>query len=435
MKTKTLGDFHKKRMSEGLKIAMVSLGCVRNTVDSETMMGSLERKGVKFCDVDGADAVIVNTCGFIEDAKKESIDTILELLKLKRQGKVKRVIVAGCLTERYVKEMLPELREVDAFVGVQTLTKDGQQAKSYLTPKHFAYLKICESCFNQCSFCAIPAIKGRFTSRSMEAILADAKRLDGAGVKEINIVGQDVTAYGLDLYREKSLAGLLGKMAASVHGVEWLRLLYAYPIHVTDELLDVMAREPRVCKYLDLPLQHVSDRILKRMNRNITKLETLRLVEKIRKKVPGIFLRTTFIVGFPGETDKDFSELLNFVQSHPLERVGVFAYSREEGTKAFGFEGQVPEDVKQARLEALMEAQAPIAAGFQERMVGRVLKILVEEKRRGGKNGYLGRSEYDAPDVDGVCHIQADKPLRIGDFAKVKIVSAVGYDLEGVAVC
>ena len=430
----TLREFHRARISKGLKISMVSLGCVRNTVDSETMMGTLERKGARFCDVEGADAVIVNTCGFIEDAKKESIDTILELLKLKRQGKVKRVIVAGCLTQRYVKEMLPELKGVDAFVGVQALRKDAPQSKGYLTPKHFGYLKICESCFNQCSFCAIPAIKGRFTSRTMEAVLEDVRRFDKAGTRELNIVGQDVTAYGLDIYRQKKLAELLRRIAHEVKIVEWLRLLYTYPAHITDELLEVMASESRVCKYLDVPLQHVSDRILKSMNRNITKVQTERLIEKIRRKVPGVFLRTTFIVGYPGETDREFAELLGFLKKHPFERVGVFQYSREEGTKAYGLKAQVPEKVKRARMDQLMKTQAQAAAVFHESIVGRVIKILVEELESGGENIYTGRSEYDAPDVDGTCFIRSPKPLVIGRLVPVRITAALGYDLEGEAV-
>jgi ribosomal protein S12 methylthiotransferase len=430
----TLRDFQKERISKGLKIGMISLGCVRNTVDSEAMMGTLERKGARFCGVDGADAVIVNTCGFIEDAKKESIDAILELLKLKRQGKVKRVIVAGCLTQRYVKEMLPELHGVDAYVGVQALRKDARQARGYLTPQHFGYLKICESCYNKCSFCAIPAIKGRFASRTMEAVLEDVRSFDKAGLKELNIVGQDVTAYGLDIYRQKKLAELLRRIAREVRSIEWLRLLYTYPVHITDELLDVIASEPRVCKYLDVPLQHVSDRILKSMNRNITKSQTVKLIEKVRRKVPGVFLRTTFIVGFPGETDRDFAELLGFLKDHPFERVGVFQYSREEGTKAYGLKGQVPEKLKRDRLDRLMKAQAEVAMKFHESMVGRVIKILVEELEPTGENIYTGRSEYDAPDVDGACIIRSPKPLIIGGFVPVKITAALGYDLEGEAV-
>jgi ribosomal protein S12 methylthiotransferase len=430
----TLREFHKEHIAKGLKISMVSLGCVRNTVDSESMMGTLERKGVRFSGVEGADAVIVNTCGFIADAKRESIDTILELLELKRQGKVKRVIVAGCLTQRYVKEMLPELKGVDAYVGVPALRKDARQAKGYLTPKHFGYLKICESCFNKCSFCAIPAIKGRFASRTMEAVLEDVRRFDKAGIRELNIVGQDVTAYGLDIYREKKLAELLRKIAQEVRSIEWLRLLYTYPVHITDELLEVVASEPRVCKYLDVPLQHVSDRILKKMNRNITKAQTVKLIERIRRKVPGVFLRTTFIVGFPGETDRDFAELLGFLKDHPFERVGVFQYSREEGTKAYALAGQVPERVKRARLDRLMKIQAKAAGEFHESMVGRVIKILVEELEPGGKYIYTGRSEYDAPDVDGACIVRSPKPLVIGRLVPVKITAALGYDLEGEAV-
>jgi ribosomal protein S12 methylthiotransferase len=430
----TLRDFQKDRISKGLKISLVSLGCVRNTVDSESMMGALERKGHRFSDVEGSDAVIVNTCGFIEDAKKESIDTIIELLDLKRQGKVKRVIVAGCLTQRYVNEMLPQFKDVDAFVGVQVLQKNAHQAKGYLTPKHYGYLKICESCFNQCSFCAIPAIKGPFRSRTIEAVLADVRRFDRSGIKELNIVGQDVTAYGLDLYRQKELADLLRRIVREAKSIEWVRLLYTYPAHITDELLDVIASEPRICKYLDVPLQHVSDPVLKRMNRNITKVQTVQLIERIRKKIPGVFLRTTFIVGFPGETDRDFEELLGFLKDHPFERVGAFMYSREEGTKAYHLDGQVTPKVKQARLDRLMKLQAKTAEEFHRKMVGGTLKILVEGLEPGAQNIYTGRSEYDAPDVDGECLITSPKPLMTGRFVPVKIIAALGYDLEGEVV-
>jgi ribosomal protein S12 methylthiotransferase len=314
------------------------------------------------------------------------------------------------------------------------LRREGRQAKGYLTPKHFGYLKICESCFNQCSFCAIPGIKGRFMSRTIEAVLEDVRRLDLSGIKELNIVGQDVTAYGLDLYRQKKLAELLRRIAHECRSIEWLRLLYTYPAHITDELLDVIASEPRVCKYLDVPLQHVSDPILKRMDRKITKSQTVKLVERIRRKVPGVFLRTTFIVGFPGETDQHFDELMGFLQDHPFERVGVFMYSREEGTRAYDLDGQGPDKVKRARMDRLMEAQAGVAEKFHEKMVGRVLKILVEELEPASKNVYTGRSEFDAPDVDGECIIRSRKPLAIGSFVPVKITAALGYDLEGEAL-
>ncbi len=429
--TQTLQDFHKQRFKTESRVAIVNLGCVRNTVDSQTIMATLERKGHRLSSVEGADTVIVNTCSFIESAKKESIDAILELVSLKEQGKIKTIIVAGCLAERYGKELVPELREVDAFVGVQALKADALQARSYLTPPHYAYLKICESCFNQCSFCIIPRLKGRFVSRSREAILKDVRRMDGAGVKELNIVGQDITAYGLDLYRKKALASLVSAIAAEVRGIEWIRLLYAYPAHITDELLDVMAREPRVCKYLDVPLQHVSDRILKAMGRRITKAQTIALLKKIRRRVPGVFLRTTFIVGFPGETEKDFRELRDFLKAYPFERVGVFAYSPEEGTPAYDLPGQVPARVREARARQLMKDQEQMALKRHEALTGAEMKILVEERKKDDTNIYIGRSEFDAPDVDGVVYLKTARPLRQGQFVTARIIQALGHDLLG----
>ncbi len=431
---KTLKEFHQERLKSSLRVTIVNLGCVRNTVDSQTMMATLERKGHRLSSIEGADAVIVNTCSFIESAKKESIDTILELIDLKKQGKIKKVIVAGCLAERYGTELVPEFRDVDAFVGVQALSPQALQAHSYLTPPHYAYLKICESCFNQCSFCIIPKLKGRFVSRTMDAILQDVRRLDGEGVKELNIVGQDITAYGLDIYREKKLAELVARIARGVNGIEWIRLLYAYPAHITDELLDVMACEPKVCKYIDVPLQHISDRILKAMDRKITKAQTIELIKKIRRKIPGVFLRTTFIVGFPGETRKDFEELKTFLSDYPFERVGVFTYSHEEGTRAYDLTRQVPEKVKEARARELMKEQEKVALRLHEHLIGREIKILVEERKKDDTNIYIGRTEFDAPDVDGVVYLTTKKPLRCGQFVRARITQASGYDLMGDAV-
>ena len=428
---KTLHDFHTQRLKGSSRVTIVNLGCVRNTVDSQTMMATLERKGHRLSSIEGADAVIVNTCSFIESAKQESIDTILELVELKKQGKIKKVIVAGCLAERYGRELVPELKGVDAFVGVQALSPQALQAHSYLTPPHYAYLKICESCFNQCSFCIIPKIKGRFVSRTMESILQDVRRIDGQGVKELNIVGQDITAYGLDLYRKKTLAELIGKIAREAKGIEWIRLLYAYPAHITDELLDVIAAEPKICKYIDVPLQHISDKILKAMDRKITRAQTIALIQKIRRKIPGVFLRTTFIIGFPGETKKDFEELKAFLRDYPFECVGVFTYSHEEGTRAYGLSGQIPQKVKEARANELMKEQENVAQRLHERLIGREMKILIEERKKDDTNIYIGRSEFDAPDVDGVVYLKTKRPLRQGQFVTARIMQALGYDLMG----
>lgn len=415
-------------------VGLVNLGCVRNTVDSQDILGRLERKGHRIVDPDKAEVVVVNTCSFIEDARKESVDAIMDLVRLKKQGRVKKIIVAGCLAQRYGSKLSKELPEVDAFVGVQSLKKDhGQEALS-LTPSHYAYLKICESCFNRCSFCVIPLLKGRFASRSVESILKDVRRMDARGVKEINIVGQDITAYGMDLFREKRLAGLLRRIAAECSAIGRIRLLYAYPSHVTDELLEVIASEPKICKYIDIPLQHVSDRVLKAMRRRITRAQTARLVERIRRKVPGVFLRTTFIVGFPGETEREFSELLDFVREYRFERVGVFPYSREEGTAAWGLPGQVPLKTKRARQRRLMEDQQEISRAFLESQLGRELRVLVEGRAPDTKDVYQARSEFDAPDVDGMVYVRSVQPLRAGQFAEVRITGALDYDLEGELV-
>jgi ribosomal protein S12 methylthiotransferase len=415
-------------------VGLINLGCVRNTVDSQDILGRLRSKGYALSASEDADVVIVNTCSFIDDAKKESIDTILELAALKKAGKIKKIIVTGCLAERYAKEMAGELPEVDAFVGTMRLRADHRQSDIQLTPPHCAYLKICESCYNACSFCIIPKLKGPFRSRRMEAVLEDVLRMDRDAVREINIVGQDITAYGMDLYHQKKLAVLLQKIARSLKGVEWIRLLYAYPSHVTDELLDVMAQEERVCRYLDIPFQHVSDRILRAMDRKMTKEKTIRLIEKIRHKIPGVSLRTSYIVGFPGETDKEFKELVSFVKQYPMERVGVFAYSTEDGTKAAGFKDQVPIKVRTERKSFLMKVQQEVAFSRQQERVGSVLKVLVEGRRKGAKEIFLGRSEFDAPDVDGAVLMRSTVPIEAGSFVNVRVTEAGAYDLKGDVV-
>jgi ribosomal protein S12 methylthiotransferase len=440
MSRRTLKELHRERLHQdagqapAMRVAVVNLGCVRNTVDSQSIIGTLERKGHALSSVDNADVVVVNTCGFIEDAKKESIDTILELLRLKERGKIRKVVVAGCLAQRYARDLQKELKDVDAFIGVQSLSREALQASPYLTPPHYAYVKICESCFNACSFCAIPGIKGKFASRDMEAVLADVKRLDERGVREINMIGQDVTAYGLDIYRRKALADLLKKVARTVSPEAWVRLLYMHPAHITDELLDVIASEPRVCKYLDIPLQHVSTRVLKAMNRKMTYDSTVALVKKIRRVIPEAFLRTTFIAGFPGETKEDLDQLLGFIEEHPFERVGVFMYSREEGTPAYDLPGRVPAAVVRQRYARIMELQQGISARLNARFIGKTLKVLIEERVKDEMLQYIGRSAFDAPDVDGVVHVRATAPLRIGDFAMVRLTGSMEYDLQGDAI-
>jgi ribosomal protein S12 methylthiotransferase len=430
---KTTVDFQKERLSAGQKVGVINLGCARNLVDAQMMLGRLKKNGHRIVQAEDAQTVIVNTCSFIEEARQESIDTILDLIELKKQGKIKKVIVAGCLAQRYGKDLAKEFSDVDAFVGTPTLNRDNMPQQLQLTPKHFAYVKICESCFNACSFCAIPKIKGKFISRTIESIVKEVKELDAQGVKEINIIGQDITAYGMDVYRQKSLARLLKELCAVIKNIEWIRLLYAFPSHVTDELIAVIAREPRICKYIDMPLQHISDHILLEQNRNITTQQTVELIQKIRKAMPQVFVRTTFITGLPGETQEDFEQLCSFIKDSRFERVGVFVYSKEEGTLAADMKAQVPERVKKSRLDALMKDQQIISGEIQQSFVGRTLKVLIEEKEKDSQNTYIGRSEYDAPDVDGVVYVRSKAPLKPGDFVQVKITDAYEYDLAGEA--
>jgi len=428
---RTTQDFQKERLSAGQKVGVINLGCARNLVDAQMLLGRLKKNGHRIVRAGDAETVIVNTCSFIEEARQESIDTILDLVELKKQGKIKKVIVAGCLAQRYGKDLAKEFSEVDAFIGTPTLNREGNPAQLQLTPKHFAYVKICESCFNACSFCAIPKIKGKFISRTIESVVKEVAALDARGVKEINIIGQDITAYGMDLYRQKSLARLLKELVGVVKNIEWIRLLYAFPSHVTDELIEVIAQEPKICKYIDMPLQHISDHILLEQNRNITTRQTTALIRKIRTAMPEVFVRTTFITGLPGETQEDFEQLRGFIKDFRFERVGVFVYSKEEGTAAAKMPGQVPEKVKKLRLDTLMQDQQDISSEIQQSFVGRTLKVLIEEKEKDSLNTYIGRSEYDAPDVDGVVYVRSDAPLKAGDFVRVMITDAYEYDLAG----
>ena len=347
---KTTKQFQQERLSVGQKVGMINLGCARNLVDSQMILGRLKKNGHRVVELGDADVAIVNTCSFIEEARQESVDTILDLLELKKKGKIKKVIVAGCLAQRYGKDLVEEFKDVDAFIGTPTLNREQNFEQFQLTPKHFAYVKICESCFNQCSFCAIPKIKGKFISRTIESVVEEVQKLDAQGVVEINIIGQDITAYGMDIYREKSLARLLKELVKVTKNIQWIRLLYAFPAHVTDELIDVIACESKICHYIDMPLQHVSDHLLKSMNRNITTQGTLDLIKRLRTKIPDGFLRTTFIVGLPGETQESFDELRAFVRASRFERVGVFIYSKEESTAAYDMPDQVPAAIKRKQI-------------------------------------------------------------------------------------
>ena len=412
-------------------INLVNLGCARNTVDSQVILGRLKQKGHRIVDIAKADVAIVNTCSFIEEARQESIDVILDLIELKNRGKIRKLIVAGCLAQRYGQNLVSELRGVDAFVGALTLDKDKFHPQVTLTPKHYAYIKICESCYNKCSFCAIPKIKGQFISRTMESVVEEIKSLDKRGVKEVNIVGQDITAYGMDIYKKKSLAELLKTIVPATKNIEWIRLLYAFPAHVTDELIDVIAREEKICKYIDMPIQHISDRILRLMNRGMYRQGTLDLIEKIKKKIPQASLRTTFIAGFPGETEEDFNELLDFLRQTQFERIGVFVYSKEEGTAAHELKGHVPEKIKKERLDILMKELREISKQRMNRFLGQTLRVLIDEKQKESEGIYFGRTEFDAPEVDGIVYVSSKKVLHPGDFIDVHINDTLEYDLVG----
>lgn len=411
------------------KVGLLNLGCARNLVDAEEILGRLRGKGFQVSEVPQADIVVVNTCSFIEAAKKESIDAILDLIELKRRGKIKKIIVAGCLAQRYGTELLAEFKEIDALSGILPLNVEQDPARYPLSPGYSSYVKICESCFNHCSFCVIPQIKGRFVSRSIESILTEVRRLDLNGAKEINLIGQDISAYGMDIDRRLGLARLLEAMDKEVRNIQWIRLLYAYPSHITDELLEVIARKERLCKYLDLPLQHIAERILKAMGRRLGGRATRALIKKIRRCVPDIRLRTTFIVGFPGETEEEFAELRDFVREARFDKLGVFTYSREEGTKAYSLPGQIPERVKKHRQEILMKEQRQISQSLLAPLLGQSFKVLIDGNQEGEENIYLGRTEFDAPEVDGLVYVHSKRRLKAGDFITAVVKDTLEYDL------
>ena len=408
------------------KVGILSLGCPRNLVDSEHILGQLNFLGHQIVGIEDADIAIINTCAFIEDAKAESIQAILELIELKRSGKLKKVIVYGCLAQRYQEKLRREFPEVDAFVGRSDLVVEPKRVA--LTPSHYAYLKICEGCLNKCSFCVIPKIKSTFRSLKISSILKQVEGFNRQGIAELNIIGQDITGYGLDLYGKFKLTQLVKSIARKSPGIGWLRLLYLYPSRVTGDLLKLIRDEGRLCKYIDLPIQHVNDRILKSMNRHTTKRQILELIERARKIIPGVCLRTSIIVGFPSETEKEFKELLEFIKQVKFERLGAFVYSREEDTPAFSFPGQVAKKVKLARFDAVMSAQQEISRQVNLKFLGSSLKVLIDEKEN---DHYIGRSEFDAPEVDGQVFVNSKRSLNPGDFVEVRITDTLEYDLAG----
>ncbi len=411
------------------KIGILSLGCPRNLVDSEALLGRLNLKGHPIVDIDKADIALINTCAFIEEAKKESIEAILDLIELKKEGRLKRVIVHGCLYERYKEALRKELPEVDAFIGKISLKSTPNRFP--ITPKHFAYLKICEGCVNACSFCVIPKIKGKFVSLEVDSILEAVKNFSRDKISELNIIGQDITGYGVDLKSKEDLASLMRKVARRAKNIHWIRLLYLNPARITDELLNVIKDEPKICKYIDLPIQHINDRILKSMNRRMFRKDIEKIITKIRKVIPGVALRTSVIVGFPGETEQQFEELLDFIKEIKFERLGAFGYSREEGTPAYDFQDQVPEKIKSKRLDLIMLTQQEISTVVNNNLKGKTLEILIDEEDNGS---YLGRTQYDAPEVDGLVYVKSSRVIKPGDFVKVKINDTLEYDLVGEVV-
>lgn len=438
-------------MANGYKVGMISLGCPKNQVDGEALLAKLAQAGYQIVnEIENSDVMIVNTCGFIEDAKREAIDAILEVAQYKEAGLISAIVVTGCLAERYQDEILKEMPEVDAVIGIGAnsdivkvcdkalcgiktsnfpnkcyLPLDGERMLS--TPPHWAYLKIAEGCDNRCAYCAIPGIRGDFRSRTIESVVDEAKSLVNRGVKEIILVAQDTTKYGQDLYGEYSLDKLL-KELVKIDGLEWIRLFYCYPQRVTDSLIDVIANEDKVCKYIDIPLQHSDATVLKNMNRVGDGNDYRVLLNKMREAIPGLALRTTFMVGFPGETDEQFENLCEFVKDMKFDKMGCFTFSPEEDTPAFDMENQIDEDVKKRRQEVLMNAQFFITEASNKGRVGNVYKVIVDSFADGK---YTGRSYMDSPEIDSGIIFTSNRELNIGDFVDVKITDFDGYDLIG----
>lgn len=424
-------------------VDIVTLGCSKNLVDSEKLLRQLEACGYKVTHDSPSpkgEIAVINTCGFIGDAKEESINTILEFCEAKAQGKIRKLYVMGCLSERYLSELAQEIPQVDRYYGkfdwgklVEDLGHEYHEElaleRKLTTPSHYAYLKISEGCDRRCAYCAIPIITGRHVSRPIEEIEAEVRYLVGQGVKEFQVIAQELTYYGVDLYKKQCLPELIDRLA-TIPGVEWIRLHYAYPTAFPEELLDVMVRHDNVCRYLDIALQHISDPVLRRMQRHVTKQQTYDLIRMMRERVPGIHLRTTMMVGFPGETDEDFKELIEFVKFAKFDRLGAFAYSEEEGTySAEHYDDDVPEEVKQSRLDKLMAVQQRISAELTAQKVGQTFKVIID---RIEGDYYIGRTEFDSPEVDPEVLIPlTDGKLRIGEFYQVKVTDSDDFDLYG----
>lgn len=436
------------------KIGMISLGCPKNQIDAEHMLALMDAEGWEIVDyVDGCDAVIVNTCGFIDDAKKEAIENILDMVELKKEGVISKIIVTGCLAQRYKDEIVKEIPEVDAVIGigangdiiktveevmsgVDTIEKYPPQCELPLegqriltTPQYWAYLKIGEGCSNRCTYCTIPSIRGNMRSRSMENVIDEAKQLAELGVKELILIAQDTTSYGLDLYGELKLPELLNELC-KINSIEWIRLLYCYPDRITDELIETMKNQEKVVNYIDLPLQHADDKILKAMNRRGDQALIRNVISKLRTEIPDVVIRTTFIVGFPGEGEEEFETLAEFVNEIEFDRLGVFTFSPQEGTPAFDMEDQVDEDIKTRRGEVIMQDQYNIMEEKNNEKIGKTYRVVVEDYD-GYSDSYTGRTYMDAPEIDGLVKFTSHKDLDIGDFVYVEIFDVEDYDLIG----
>lgn len=437
-----------------MKLLFISLGCDKNLVDTEVMLGLLNKRDFTFTDDENeADVIAINTCCFINDAKQESIDTILEMAELKKTGKCKALIVSGCLAQRYKQEIIDEIPEVDAIIGTSAYDKIAEAINNVLDGKGFAkfddldrlpavsekrvittggyyeYLKIAEGCDKHCTYCIIPKIRGNFRSVPMEQLVEEAKDLVAQGVKELILVAQETTLYGVDLYGKKSLPKLLHELG-KIEDLKWIRILYCYPEEITDELIQAIKNEPKVCHYLDMPIQHASDAVLKRMGRRTNRQELIDIIGKLRKEIPDIALRTTLITGFPGETHEQHEEVLEFVDTMEFDRLGAFTYSPEENTPAAEMEDQIEEQVKEDRRDAIMELQQDVSADKSAGMVGKTLEVMIEGKVA-DENAYVGRTYMDAPNVDGFIFVNTDEELMSGDFVPVKVTGAMEYDLIG----
>ncbi len=435
------------------KIGMISLGCPKNQVDAERMLAQLDKNGFEIADCyEGVDAVIINTCGFIDAAKQEAIENILEMAQLKEEGLVKKIIVTGCLAQRYKEEILAEIPETDAIIGIGANGNIADIAKKVIegekiykmpsntelplvgerlltTPEHWAYLKIADGCSNRCTYCAIPSIRGDFRSVEFETLIEEAKALAAAGTKELILIAQDTTSYGIDLYGKLRLPELLDALC-EIDGIEWIRMLYCYPDKITDELIETMARQPKVLHYIDLPLQHADDGMLKAMNRRGDSAHIRSVIAKIREAMPDAVIRTTFIVGFPGEGETEFENLAEFVNEIEFDRLGCFSFSPQEGTPAYGFENQVEEDVKLRRGEIIMQDQLEIVTVKNHERIGKTYRVIVEDYD-GYSDSYSGRTYMDAPEIDGMISFTTDKHYEVGEFADVEIIGMNDYDLIG----